>query len=208
MNNIQDILVPPEFKGKQTALNSSREYNKREEAQNAFTRACKRILNPGVWHELCGALSPTFTLVDEHGQELNRLAQPGDYIKIKLPAPGNAAGDGYDWVMVDVIEDRSTPNMEKEEFGFRIRASSNPKDKNEETAHFFEDSATGTYIVKREGNIVTALYFGRNEVANTDTDKITDNIRNAIVASVGLIGVSEAQWKTFINRLLEPEIGG
>jgi hypothetical protein len=51
------------------------------------------------------------------------------------------------------------------------------------TAHFFTSDATSTYIIQRDGLTVRALYHGRNEVPNTAAPKVTDKVRNALVAA-------------------------
>lgn len=202
MDTIFDRIVPSEFRGKQTELNSSLSLETNEIAAERFKYISSILLSPNHWQDLCGKLSPKFTLVDSSGNQLERLAAVGDYIQINLPGPSSSNGDGFDWVKVDAIE-WGSGDSSNQSVGIRIRPCSNPLNDEEEVAHFFEPSATGTYILHQENNTITAYYYGKNEVTNKSTDKMLDNIRNTLVASVGILGVSEIQWKIFITKLLE-----
>ena len=51
-------------------------------------------------------------LINQQGNETNRLAKVGDYFQINIPGPGPAAGAGYDWVEVEAIEDHANPDDE------------------------------------------------------------------------------------------------
>lgn len=202
-------IVPANIKGKNTDLQHSVTLPTREEAVKCFNRAHKRLLNPPLWHELCGVLSASFMLIAEDGYDPHRLAEVDDYFRIDTPGPGNIAGNGYDWVRVEAIEDETNAEGEEESFAIRVRASQNPDNKKTtDTAHFFEQSATSSFVITRAGNEVTAFYHGRNELPNTHTDKTTDNVRNALVAFGGFAGLSEAQWYALIKGLLQEEIGG
>ncbi len=83
-----------------------------------------------------------------------------------------------------------------------VRATCSPLATATETAHFFTSDATSTFIVKRNNRTVTVYYNGRNEELNVDTKKMVDKIRNAIIGSLGLAGISELQWKRLINSFL------
>lgn len=201
-------LIPVNTKGKETDLDHSVSLPDKEQALDCFRRAYKRLLNPPVWHELSGALSADFVLTDEKGEELERLLLEGDYIRINIPGPGNATGDGYDWVKVETVEDKTNADAEEERLGIKVRACDNPTNANNNTAHFFKSDATSSFIIHRNGNTVTASYHGRNEVPNTKTDKTTDNVRNAMVATGAIAGLSELQWSALIKGFLSEEIGG
>jgi hypothetical protein len=68
--------------------------------------------------------------------------------------------------------------------------------------------ATSSYIIERNGDIVTARYHGRNEISNIATASTLDNIRNATIAVGASIGLSEVQWSALLKGLLSAEIGG
>lgn len=205
---MEHAIIPARTIGKNTDLEHDVTLDSREEALNTFKRACKRLLNPPLWHKLGGSLSAEFNLTAADGKEQNRLAEEGDHFRIDIPGPGSSTGDGYDWVKVEVIDDKSDALGEMEIFALRVRASSNPNKGTDDTAHFFQDTATSTFIIERNGNKVTASYHGRNETPNTKTDKTSNNIRNSMVALGAAVGLSELQWMALIKALLEDEIGG
>ncbi len=203
-----NTLVPENIKGKPVDLSKSASLSTREEALDCFKRAYKRLLNPPVWHQLTGALGAEFLLVNHKGEQLDRLIQPGDYLRINIPGPGSTLGEGYDWVKVEAMEDKTNADAEEESITIRVRACKNPTTPENDVAHFFQDEATSTFIVQRIGNTVTAYYYGRNELPNTNTSKTTDNIRNTLMAMGAMAGLSELHWSSLIKGLLTKEIGG
>jgi hypothetical protein len=201
-------LVPENYVGKPTNLSFSVILPSRHEALICFNRATKRLLNPPVWHKLSGWASAHFQLSGRDAEELDRLAEEGDYFRIDVPGPGPAAGNGYDWVIVEKISLHVNPTGISEWTFLQVRPCSNPRNPEQGTAHFFTSIATSSYIVERNGDIVTARYHGRNEIPNRATDSTLDNIRNATIASGAVIGLSEAQWSALLKGLLSAEIGG
>lgn len=200
-------LIPAQEQGKHNDLYQTFEGTTTGEAQKCFVRAYKRMLNPRVWHKLCGAMSADFKLTDGHNDP-HRLAEVGDYYQIDIPGPGPVRGNGFDWVVVDAIEENLDPTGQEENIGMRLRPCSNPNGKGAEAAHFFKSISSSTFVISRTGNVVTASYHGRNEVPNVHTGNIVDNVRNAVITSGAMAGLSEAQWQTLINEFLQPEIGG
>lgn len=205
MNSFINKLIPENIKGKPTDVEDSIKLNNQEEALDTFKRACKRLLNINIWHKLSGFLSAVFLLRDERGTAINRLAQKGDYIQIDIPGPGPASGGGYDWVKIEAIEDHVSADA-SEGFGMQVRSCKNPNKPGEPVAHFFTNDATSTFIIQRKDNTVFSSYHGRNEVPNTGTDKLKDNIRNTIVGGGAIIGISELQWSRLIKSFLEEEV--
>ncbi len=203
---MKNTFVPDNIEGKQNDITTSQTFNTVEEAERSFYRACKRLLNPPIWHDLAGDFSASFTLVNADGVEQHRLVMVNDYFKVNIPGPATQAGDNYDWVQVKAIDDHSDDNAEPY-IAMRIRPSSNPLKKEEGTAHFFKSLASSSFIVSIEGNKVSASYHGRNEMINTDTGNFTDKVRNTIVATGAFAGLSEMQWSALIKALLQPEIG-
>lgn len=198
-------MIPPETEGKNTNLENSVVLNSKEEAMYTFKRACNRMLNPVIWHKLCGPASAEFMLAASNGEEENRLAREGDYFRIDIPGPGPSAGNGYDWVRVELIEDYANPGLDTESCGMKLRASAQPGRDEYDTAHFFRKEATSSFIICRKGNTVVASYHGRNEVPNTSTNKTTDNLRNVIISMGAFAGLSEMQWSVLIKSFLEKE---
>ena len=90
----------------------------------------------------------------------------------------------------------------------KVRPCGDPRSAVTNTAHFFGEDASSTFLIERNGDKVTAFYHGRNEVPNTSTPKWGDNVRNALVASGAIVGLSEAQWSALCKGFLAEEIGG
>ena len=205
---MEATIVPQHTQGKKNDLVHTVSFATREQAHDCFKRACKRLRNPKIWHELVGMFGGEFVLVNETGNEPYRLAEIGDMYRINLPGPGPKAGNGYDWVRVDAIEDKSDETGNEELFAMRIAPTVNPYNESPSTAHFFKAGASSTFVIKNMTNQVSASYHGRNEIANTETESTVDNVRNAIIGSAALAGLSEIEWNTMIKALLEAELGG
>ncbi|MBC7875063.1 MAG: hypothetical protein H7Y01_13760 [Ferruginibacter sp.] len=204
---VNSPVVPDNETGKAVDLEEAVTENSMEEAITTFKRACKRLLNPSVWHELSGALSASFTLAAPGDPSPHRLARADDFFKIDIPGPGPSSGDGYDWVQVESITEQADPSAE-ESFGMTLKVAANPEKPGDGTAHFFKEGATSSFIIKRNGTTVTASYHGRNEQPNIKDAKPGDKIRNTIIAIGAMIGISELQWKSLIKGFLQKEIGG
>lgn len=205
---IFSAFIPSHSEGKQNDISHTVTLPSQEEAAKCFVRAYKRLFNPRIWHDLVGALSPTVTLRNPDGSKERDLAEVNDYYRIDIPGPGTNAGKGYDWVVVEAIEDHHDAGASQEWMGLRLRPCANPETNNDDTAHFFQENATSTFIISRTGNSVTASYHGRNEVPNTDTSSTIDNVRNRIVTSGAIAGLSEVQWSALVKGFLQEEIGG
>lgn len=172
------------------------------DARKLFDIARNRLVDINHWDQLCGQPSATFRLTDQEGNEINRTAEKGDYLKIDLPAPGSAEGKGYDWVYIEAIEEISDPDGIKESIAIRVRPTSHPKEKGENIAHFFKEESTSSFVVKRQATEVKAAVYGRNEVPNTSTSNVIDKVRNAVVAITAILGFSNVQWKSLVKGLL------
>jgi hypothetical protein len=87
-------LIPVNIKGKPNDLEFSVTLDSIDQARHCYMRGVKRMQNPNIWHDLAGWASASFKLVGTEGEELLRLASEGDYIRIDLPGPGPAKGNG------------------------------------------------------------------------------------------------------------------
>ena len=206
--NENNALVPEQLTGGQSNTEHSVTAKSRQEALDIFKRAYKRLLNINIWNKLSGKASADFELRDRDGQEGHRLARVNDYFMIDIPGPGPASGEGYDWVRVEEIEDKTNPETDEETFSMRVRPCTDPNNESTDVAHFFTDESTSTFVIRRKENIITASVFGRNEKPNTDTEKVADKIRNAAIGSTAIAGVAKIQWAFLIKGLLEDEVAG
>lgn len=204
---METTLIPEHKEGKQNDLQFTADFTEREDAVDCFKRAHKRLLNPKVWHELGGIFSGEFVLVNETGNQPHRLAEAGDMYRIDLPGPGPKAGNGYDWVRIDAIDDRCDETADDELFAIRVSPTFNPYNAAPVTAHFFKAGASSTFVIKRNQNQVIAEYHGRNEITNNETGNLIDNARNSMMGTAALVGLSELQWSAMMKALLEPELG-
>lgn len=194
--------VPAQEKGVQKNILHSIEAADEHDARRVFLIARKRLMDVNNWKEFSGNASATFRLLDGNGNEAARTIEKGDYFSINLPAPGNIEGHGSDWVRVEEIEESQNPDQTEEFFAVRVRPASNPLSSSDETAHFFKDDATSSFIIERHGNKVEAAVMGRNEVPNTEAPTIIDKVRNAIVGTTAIIGFSNIQWKNLLKGIL------
>ena len=173
-------------------------------AKEFYEIAKTRLLSVSDWAEICKVPVSVFTLTDTAGNEVKRQAMEGDYLKIDIPGPGTNAGDGYDWVRIEKITEETDGNQSL--VSLQARPAVNPLAHETEIAHFFKNVATSTFQVRQIGNEVYAEEHGRNEVPNTDSDSITDNLRNRLVGWTAKIGFSYPQWKSLVKGLVEKEV--
>jgi hypothetical protein len=196
--------VPPQQEGAQKDIEYTFSAADENDARKLFMISRNRLMDVNRWDQYCGAVSAKFRLTDAHGHDVERTVEHDDYFRIDLPAaPGTAAGKGYDWVHIEAIDDRPDPDGGKESIAIRVRPSPNPQTKGENIAHFFNDGSTSSFVIEREGNKVTAGVYGRNEILNTGTSSVIDKLRNIVVGSSAIAGLSNIQWTSLVKGLLE-----
>jgi hypothetical protein len=194
--------VPKNEKGNKTDTVETVEAGTLKEAIALFEKAKQRLFDVNHWGRYAGKASADFSITDSDGNKITRKPQAGDYFQIDLPGPGTKTGEGYDWVRIEAVEDNTDHNAATENAAIKVRPCSNPKNQKQDTAHFFEEDATSSFIVERNGNKVSAEVHGRNEVPNTKADKPLDKVRNAVVGLGAITGVSKLQWKNLIKGLV------
>ncbi|HEY4208572.1 MAG TPA: STAS/SEC14 domain-containing protein [Puia sp.] len=198
-------LLPPQERGKFTVTSAEVAVAKEADARYVFERATSRLLDVNEWTDHCGALAAGFQLTDDEGEPLKGRAAVGDFIRIDIPGPSTSEGKGYDWVRIEKIDQPGVLAPGAISL-MQVRPCANPQLKDTTaTAHFLQDHATSSFVVEWEENKVSATVFGRNEVPNTDHPGVVDNVRNAVVGSLGAIGLSKIQWKALVRGLLEKE---
>lgn len=203
MEEISDI-IPKQFTGTETGATSKVKLDNRHQALLRFQAARERLLDINNWQKLCGPGSAEFTLTDNDGNVIqNSKPKVGNLIRIKLPAPPNKEGDGYDWVRIEEFEDNRTLISDSEIVGFRVRPVENPKNKTGNSAHFYTDAATSTFLVIRYSHSVFAIERGKNEIPNDSRLWLT-NLRNKLVAFFASIGFSKPQWEKLTDGILNP----
>lgn len=164
---------------------------------------CKwRLLNINNWYLICGEKGSEFQLTDDDGNPLEKDSpEVGNLIRVKLPSPPNAEGDGYDWVRIEKLEATEDTSADEELYGFRVRPVSNPTTKTDARSHFYTGEATSTFLVYRKKNKISVYQRGRNELPN-HTGSFINKIRDLLVALLALLGFSKPQWKRLVKGVL------
>jgi len=194
-------IIPEQTSGVAIDASSYTDFSSVEEAKTFFQEARKRLLDINNWHRIAGNLSATFQLTDKNGNEADTEAKEGYFLKIDIPGPGSATGKGYDWVIIESIENTSTPAIES--VGIRVRPAGNPMNTDKDVAHFYSQESTSSFTVTREGNRVTAAIYDRNTQSNAEASNLIDKVRDAIVGAAGIAAFSKVQWKLLADGLIK-----
>lgn len=194
-------IVPGHEDGSVINSQSIRELSDAESAKALFEKAKSRLLDVNNWQKMAGEFMAGFQLTDQSGTEIMGPVEKGYYFKIDIPGPGTKAGEGYDWAIVEEVEEFHTEDTES--IGIRVRPASNPNTDNSDIAHFYSHESTSTFTVTREKTKVTAAVYDRNTKANTDSGGILDHVRNVVVGIAGMFSFSKIQWENLTNGLIE-----
>lgn len=200
--SIEDKNIPEQQKGNQMDTLQEVTLKSPEEAKELFETAKKRLLNVSHWGEIANGFSSAFQLTSKEGMEVDRPVQEGDFFKINIPAPGPVSGEGQDWVQVEAIQDETDAAADIQITSVRVRPASPPHTSGNNTAHFFHEDATSTFVVKRKEKTVSAEVHGRNEVPNVEAEGVLDTIRHAVVGVGAILGFSNHQWKNLVEGLI------
>ncbi len=194
--------LPAQQQGASTHTIHEYECASPEEAKAIYEQAKKRLMTINSWQEYAGAGTAEFWLLNEQGQEKDGQPEKGDLFQIDIPGPGSSEGDGFDWVQVEDIEENSVGDAEL--ISIRVRPAQHPGHRKEgETAHFFTHDATSNFVVSRNGLMVKAEVYGRNEVPNiSEAEGLLDKARNATIGATAAVGLSKIQWKSLVKGLI------
>lgn len=195
-------IVPAQQRGVETNAEYSYRAGTTDEAMVVFQNACERLFNVNSWDKYSGKVSAIFRVTDETGKETNGMVKKGYYFKIDIPGPGSITGSGYDWVKIEKIDASSNNREDWESIAMRVRPSPNPKNGNDDVAHFFNDDATSNFVVRREGLVITASVYGRNEIPNTKVHNVIDKTRNAAIGLTAVSGISSFQWNNLVKGIV------
>lgn len=200
----KEKIIPHQREGAQKDIEHAVTALDENDARKLFMIARNRLLDVNHWKDFAKTPSSTFQLTDRDGNEVERTAQVGDFFKIDIPAPGPQESRGYDWVNIEAIEETSAPNDHTEVTAMRVRPAHDPKAAGENITHFFKDASTSSFVVRREGNVVMAAVYGRNERPNLQTTNLIDKIRNTLVGLSAMAGLSDIQWRNLVEGFLSP----
>lgn len=194
--------VPSQVSGAFHDTESKVECISSEEATSKFEIVKSRFFSINNWKEYAGKLTAEFYLLDNSGKEKIEIPEKGDLVKIKIPAPGNPEGEGYDWVKI--MEIRTEP----ERCLMTMQPTFDPQNPDKEIAHFYTDNASSTFIVQHIGKNLFASVHGRNEQPNTQDISLLGKVRNSTVALMGIVGMAKIEWKNLIDGFLNFEENG
>lgn len=197
---MKNQFIPEQIVGSKLDLSANIKLDDKQEALDFFEIVKKRLLNVNKWDEICNAPSSTFKLINFKNQPITGLVKKNDYIRIKIPGPGTKLGEGFDWVRVESINEKIA--KDEEILSITVRPCSHPLKPKNEIAHFFQPTATSTFQVYRNGNLIYATVHGRNEIPNTKNGRLLDKIRNTLIAWSAKLGFSYPRWKLLVNGLL------
>ena len=202
---MKDKQIPEQKNGGLHDTENEKCFSSEIEAIDKFKILKNRFFNVNHWQSFAGDMSASFQLHDVSGKAIDRPPEVGDFVEINIPGPGNISGDGADWVKIVEVNDNPMQPEYDERCFMRFRPSQNPtadEIEDEEIAHFYSEKASSNFLIYRKGHCVYAQIHGRNEVNNTNTDKLPDKIRNAIVGFAGRIGAGKIQWKLLTTGFL------
>ncbi len=196
-------LVPRQETGRQTDFTHEHRFEILQEAHRAFQTAAGRLLSVNNWHVYAGAGSAKFTLCNNQGKEVEVMAEEGFFFSIDLPGPGPDAGDGLEWVMIENLVSEGSAHTAEEYVLMTVRPVPDPRKSGAEIAHFYKDISTSTFIVRRDGLMLSAGAHGRNETPNNEDVDLHDKIRNTAIALMARVGLSGTQWQKLVNGLID-----
>ncbi|MGV3529316.1 MAG: hypothetical protein ACO1OO_10510 [Flavisolibacter sp.] len=194
-------LIPENVEGRAITATAQASFGNEASAKAFYATARERLLSVHNWGKIAGPLSADFSLTDDEGHVVVRPVQRGDRFRIDIPGPGSSAGEGYDWARVEDVKEASEERVDS--IAILVRPAQNPMADNEHVAHFFSSKSTSTFVVTREGAIVTAAIYDRNIEANEETKHLPDKLRNAVVGLGAKHGISKLQWQALVDALLQ-----
>jgi hypothetical protein len=189
--------IPEQHSGNQHDAVESLECNSLEEALRCYNAAVERLKKIHAWGEIVNDMEAVH--YDNSGSLTKASPEVGNYIRTVLPGPGNPDGDGNDWVKIQEIHE----SPDQGEFLMTVKPCNNPLDPDTNIAHFYDDQASNTFIIRRQGTTVFAEVHGRNEKPNLSEASLMGKARNALVGLGGIIGLGKIHWEYFAKRLLE-----
>lgn len=195
-------IVPEQYEGRALEAQQSREFQDADAAKMAYLRARQRLLDVNRWTRHIEGITAVFQLTDQDGEPTEGMAEKGLMIRVDIPGPGTSAGDGYDWVVIEDMEEGSTDRLDF--LAFRVRPAENPSGREGKIAHFFSAGSSGTFVLYREKNQVTCTVYDRNLKPNTEIKgNLADRVRNSFVGTTAAMGMSGIQWQKVADSVLE-----
>lgn len=195
--------LPHQQTGRQTDFTHEKKYDTLDSAHKGFQAAAGRMLSVNNWHEYAGSGSAKFRLCNNQGEEVEVMAEKGFFISIDMSGPGPDAGAGVEWVLIEKLTSEGGAHTAGEYVLMTVRPVADPRKAAAEIAHFYTDESTNTFVVRRDGMVVSAGAHGRNESPNNEEVDLHDKIRNTAIALMASVGLSGGQWQKLVNGLID-----
>lgn len=193
-------LLPVNIHGSESDAAASLSCQSETEASDRFKKLSEKLLQINNWNRYAKKNPTDFYLYNKEGEKSAR-AQVNDLVKIKMPAPENKLGNGFDWVNVHKIEPVDQAQMKA--FILQMKPHSCPESGKGDVAHFFKGDATNNFILAKQDNTIQFSIHGRNEIPNTKKVGFINSCRNFFVASGGIFGGSKVQWQEFADEFIK-----
>lgn len=195
--------IPKQFVGKKLDYSRTIVISDPASALERYSYIVGLLLQVNEWHHITKGPSAEFKLMDSTGQAVEGNIFEGVCLRIDIPGPGLPSADGYDWVRVEKLTHEQEAHGRIQRTTLQVRPTPDPTNDNPDTAHFFQDMATSSFIITLEDTEIEVMYAGRNELVNTNNSSNWDNIRNFFVGITAKIGASYPQWKALVDGLCE-----
>jgi len=198
--DIQDLL-PVNKKGSKNNASADILFEKQDEADEYFERLSKNLLKINDWKVNAGKNPTVFFIYNKDNQKRHELVEENDLVKIKMPAPKNKLGNGFDWVIVTQLKIIEKPDLKV--FLLQMKPHICPENINGGVAHFYTEDATNTFILSKRNKTIQLSVHGRNEIPNTKKVGFLNACRNFFVAGGGIFGGSKMQWQDFAEEFIK-----
>ncbi|AYM99766.1 hypothetical protein [Chryseobacterium sp. 3008163] len=193
-------LVPINNNGSENNAISFLLCNSETEAFDKFRKLSQKLLQINNWKVSAGK-NPTEFYIYHNESDKSTIAQLNDLVKIKMPAPKNNLGKGFDWVKVNQIQTIEQKGVKA--FLIQMKPHYCPDNSSGSIAHFYKGEASNTFILVKKDKTLQLSIHGRNEMPNTTKVGFMDVLRNLFVASGGIFGGSKIQWQDFTEEFLK-----
>lgn len=201
MSQNPEDLIPTQHTGVAKEVHQHVTAASEDDAAVIFNQAKDRLRSVNEWASISEGHSAKFLLCDHDGTALSRPAQQGDLVRIDVPAPHRQSNSGFDWVTLATVAEGA------DEGGnpwivLTTRPTPDPTAPGADTAHFFDNGSTGTFLIRQHGVRVDGSHYGRNELPNTDGN-LADKARALLVTVGAYLGLSDKQWEGLVKGLLQ-----
>ncbi|MBW8523710.1 hypothetical protein K0U91_00540 [Chryseobacterium chendengshani] len=193
-------LLPPNKDGSKNNAVAFLICDTEAKAFEKFSELSQKLLKINQW-KLYARKNPTEFYLHQKENEKSAIAQLKDFVKIKMPAPKNQSGKGFDWVMVNDMQSIDQPELKV--FLLQMKPHSCPISSKKNVAHFYTEAASNTFVLAQKDKIIQMSIHGRNEIPNTKKLGLINSLRNFFVASGGIFGGSKVQWQDFTEEFIK-----